>query len=186
MDIGLLVYPRLTALDLIAPWEVLRRLPDSRTHMIWTRAGPVLADGGLEITTTVAFEDTPHVDLILVPGGPGQESLMKHTILLDFLRARAGEAAWICAVSTGALLLAQAGLLKGKRATTQEVAREALAAFDVEVVAAPWVIDGKLATSSGGAASSSLALELTRRIAGDERASAVAEELELHAIPTPD
>lgn len=182
MDIGFLVYPRHTPLDLVGPWEVLARLPGARVHMIWTRPGPVQANRGMEINATTSFSDTPTLDLLLVPGGPGQTSLMRHTLLLDYIRSCASDGAWMVGVCTGSLLLAQAGLLKGRKATTHWLAREALATFGVEVCTKRWVIDGRVATSAGVSAGIDLALELARRIAGER----VAQKIQLQIEYDPD
>ncbi len=183
MDIGLLVYPRHTPLDLIGPWEVLSRLPDARVHLVWTRPGPVLADRGIEISATIAFADAPPLDVLLVPGGPGQLSLMKHSLLLGFVRDCATSSAWVCSVCTGALLLAQAGVLQGRRATTHWLARDALRSFGVEVTDDRYVIDGKVATSAGVSAGIDLAFELARRLAGDRIACEIALQMEYDPMP---
>lgn len=183
MDIGFLVYPRHTPLDLIGPWEVLTRLPDARTHLIWTRPGPVLADRGVEIGASVAFADAPSLDLILVPGGPGQISLMKHTLLMEFIREHARTGAWTCGVCTGALLLAQAGVLRGKRATTHWLARDSLRSFGVQVVEDRYVIDGSIATAAGVSAGIDLALELVSRIAGPDTACEIGLQIEYDPAP---
>ena len=186
MEIGLLVYPRHTPLDVIGPWEVLSRLPDARAHLIWTRSGPVQADRGIEIVATTSFADTPPLDLLLVPGGPGQLSLMKHGLLLDFVRGCADSSAWVCSVCTGALLLAQAGVLRGRRATTHWLARDALRSFDVEVSDQRFVIDGRIATAAGVSAGVDLALELARRLAGDQAACRIGLEIEYDPSPPMD
>jgi transcriptional regulator GlxA family with amidase domain len=183
LDIGLLVYPRHTPLDLIGPWEVLARLPEARTHLIWTRPGPVQADGGIEIGASTSFADAPPLDLLVVPGGPGQLSLMKHTLLLEFIRECAQTSSWVCSVCTGALLLAQAGVLRGRRATTHWLARDALRAFGVEVVDDRYVFDGKFATAAGVSAGIDLALELVRRLSGDQAACEI--ELQIEYDPAP-
>jgi cyclohexyl-isocyanide hydratase len=183
LDIGLLVYPRHTPLDLIGPWEVLVRVPGARTHLIWTRPGPVQADGGIEISATVSFAEAPPLDLLLVPGGPGQLSLMKHTVLMDFIRTSAQTSSWVCSVCTGALLLAQAGVLKGKRATTHWLARDTLRTFGVEVVDERYVFDGKLATAAGVSAGIDLALELVRRLSGDGVAGEIQLQIEYDPAP---
>lgn len=183
MDIGLLVYPRHTALDLVGPWEVLTRVPDARTHLIWTRPGPVQADGGIEIGATTSFAEAPPLDLMLVPGGPGQLALMKHTLLMDFIRECARTTTWTCAVCTGSLLLAQAGVLTGRRATTHWLAREALRSFGVQVVDERYVVDGRIATAAGVSAGIDLALELVRRLAGDELACQIALQIEYDPAP---
>jgi transcriptional regulator GlxA family with amidase domain len=183
LDIGLLVYPRHTPLDLIGPWEVLSRLPDARTHLIWTRPGPVQAERGMEISASVSFADAPSLDMLLVPGGPGQLSLMKHTLLLDFIRDCAESSRWVCSVCTGALLLAQAGVLRGRRATTHWLARDTLRAFGVEVVDDRYVFDGKFATAAGVSAGIDLALELVRRVSDDQTACEI--QLQIEYDPTP-
>ena len=183
MEIGLLVYPRHTPLDLVGPWEVLVRVPQASIHLIWTRPGPVQAEGGMEITATTSFADAPRLDVLLVPGGPGQLTLMKHTLLLDYIRGCTETAQWICSVCTGALLLAQAGVLKGRRATTHWLARDALRSFDVEVIGERYVIDGKFATSAGVTAGIDLALELARRLAGEDVAREI--QLQLEYAPAP-
>jgi transcriptional regulator GlxA family with amidase domain len=183
LDIGFLVYPRHTPLDLVGPWEVLVRLPEARLHLIWTRPGPVQAEGGMEITATAAFADAPRLQVLLVPGGPGQLSLMKHTLLMDYIRSCTSTAEWICSVCTGALLLAQAGVLTGRRATTHWLAREALKSFGVEVSNERYVLDGKFATSAGVTAGIDLALELARRLGGDDAAREI--QLQIEYDPTP-
>ena len=183
MEIGLLVYPRHTPLDLVGPWEVLMRVPTASVSLIWTRPGPVQAEGGMEITATTSFADAPPLDLLLVPGGSGQLSLMKHTLLLDYIRACSETAQWVCSVCTGALLLAQAGVLKGRRATTHWLARDALRSFDVEVTGERYVIDGKFATSAGVTAGIDLALELARRLAGDDVAREIQLQIEYDPAP---
>src|SRR3984893_10462672 len=167
LDIGFLVYPRFTPLDLVGPWEVLSRIPEASVHLVWTRPGPVQGERGMEITATTSFADAPALDIVLVPGGPGQLSLMKHAILMEYIRGCVSTADWVCSVCTGALLLAQAGVLKGRRATTHWLAREALAGFGVDVSSERYVIDGQFATSAGVSAGIDLALELVRRTRGD-------------------
>jgi cyclohexyl-isocyanide hydratase len=183
LEIGLLVYPRHTPLDLVGPWEVLVRVPHASMRLIWTRPGPVQAEGGMEITATTGFADAPPLDVLLVPGGPGQLSLMKHTLLLDYIRGCTQTAQWVCSVCTGALLLAQAGVLKGRRATTHWLARDALRSFDVNVSGERYVFDGKFATAAGVTAGIDLALELARRLAGDEVAREIQLQLEYDPAP---
>lgn len=178
VDIGFLVYPRHTPLDLVGPWEVLARLPGAQAHLIWTRPGPVQADRGMEISASVSFTDAPRLDVLVVPGGPGQVSLMKHAVLMDYIRACERSAQWICAICTGALLLAQAGVLKGKHATTHRLAQEALGRYEVEVSDAPYVFDGKIVTAAGVSAGIDMALEIARRLVGDEVAQAIQLALE--------
>ena len=183
MDIGFLVYPRVTPLDLIGPWEVLSRIPDVKAHLVWTRPGPVQAEREIEIRATTSFADAPTPDILMVPGGPGQLSLMKHAILMDYIRSCGQTSDWVCSVCTGALLLAQAGLLTGRRATTHWLARDTLAEFDVQVCNERYVFDGKFATSAGVTAGVDLALELVRRTHGDQVAQQIQLQIEYDPRP---
>jgi transcriptional regulator GlxA family with amidase domain len=143
----------------------------------------VQADGGIEIGANVAFADAPVLDLLLVPGGPGQLSLMKHTLLLEFIRQCAETSSWVCSVCTGALLLAQAGVLRGRRATTHWLALDTLGGFGVEVVRDRYVFDGKFGTAAGVSAGIDLALELVRRIAGEDVACEIGLQIEYDPAP---
>jgi cyclohexyl-isocyanide hydratase len=183
VDIGYLVFPRLTVLDLVGPWEVMGRLPDAKSHLVWTRPGPVLSDRGLEITATTAFEDCPPLDVLVVPGGPGQAALMRHQLLLDFLRESASQARFVCSVCTGALLLAQAGLLKGRRATTHWLARDALRSLGVEVVAERYVFDDRFVSAAGVSAGIDMALALVARLADEATAQAIQLAIEYDPRP---
>lgn len=183
MDIGFLVYPRLTPLDLVGPWEVLSRVSDASVHLVWTRPGPVQAEREIEIRATTSFADAPPLDMLLVPGGSGQLSLMRHAIVMDYIRGCARTSDWVCSVCTGALLLAQAGVLRGRRATTHWLARETLAGFGVRVSNDRYVIDGKFATSAGVTAGIDLALELVRRTRGDEAAQQIQLQIEYDPRP---
>jgi transcriptional regulator GlxA family with amidase domain len=158
-------------------------MPQADVHLVWTRPGPVQAERGMEITATTSFADAPVLDILIVPGGPGQLSLMKHAILMDYIRSCVDPADWVCSVCTGALLLAQAGVLRGRRATTHWLARDALAGFGVEVSSERYVIDGKYATASGVAAGMDLALELVRRLHGDDTACAIQLQIEYDPRP---
>lgn len=137
----------------------------------------------MEMTASVAFADTPHLDVLVVPGGPGQFSLMKHTLLMEFLRERSQAGTWLLAVSTGSLLLAQAGVLRDRRATTYWLARETLAGFGVDVVTDDYVIDGNIATAAGASGGIDLSLQLVERLQGEEAARAI--QLELGYNPQP-
>jgi transcriptional regulator GlxA family with amidase domain len=158
-------------------------MPDARLHLIWTRPGPVQAYRQMEIGATIAFEDVPQLDILVVPGGPGQLALMKHASLLEFIRKQAESATWVCSVCTGALLLAQAGVLKGRKATTHWLARDALKSLGVKVVDARYVIDGKFATSAGVSAGIDLALEIVNRVAGEEVAKTIQLAIEYDPAP---
>ena len=118
-QIAIVVYPRFTALDLVGPYEVLRGLPGADIRFVAHEPGPVVADSGvLAIGATHAFDETPSPDIVLVPGGPGSASAARDEGLLSWLRTVSPGADWTASVCTGSVVLAAAGLLEGRRATT--------------------------------------------------------------------
>ena len=124
--IGMLIFPRMTQLDMTGPYEVLARLPDTKVDLVARTLEPVTTDRGMQIVPTVTYADCPPLDVVMVPGGPGQQDLMEDEAALDFLRKQAATAKYVTSVCTGSLVLGAAGLLKGKRATCHWAALEHL------------------------------------------------------------
>ncbi len=184
MDIAILIYPRFTALDAIGPYEVLSRLPDAKVTFVAERATPQRTDTGqLAVVADATLDELPHPDIVLVPGGPGQSALMDDAPLLEWLRAAHQTSTWTTSVCTGSLVLAAAGLLAGKRATSNWQALDTLRALGAEVTEERVVFDGKLATSAGVTAGIDMALELSARIGGEEIAQAIQLGLEYDPHP---
>ncbi|RAI59477.1 DJ-1/PfpI family protein [Roseicella frigidaeris] len=183
LEIGFLLFPRLTQLDFTGPFEVLSRLPGARVRTLWKEAGPVRADTGLTILADTALADCPPLDLLCVPGGPGVAPLMEDAAVLAFLQRQAAGARWITSVCTGALVLGAAGLLRGKRATTHWASHDLLAALGAEPVRARVVRDGRLVTGGGVTAGIDFALALLAELAGPETAQAV--QLQIEYAPDP-
>ncbi|PKT70881.1 glutamine amidotransferase, partial [Streptomyces populi] len=123
MQIAIVLYDRFTALDAVGPYETLGRLPDADTVFVAERTGPVRSDTGrLALTADRSLAEVPHPDIVVVPGGPGQSDQMDNPVLLDWLRAADATSLWTTSVCTGSLLLAAAGLLDGRRATSHWLA----------------------------------------------------------------
>src|SRR3954452_950987 len=129
VQIGLLVFPRLTQLDLTGPLQVFSGLPGATVHLIWKRLEPVASDTVLTLMPTMTFADCPQLDVICVPGGRGTDDLLNDDETLDFLRAQASGAQYVTSVCTGSLVLGAAGLLEGYRAATHRSAMDYLALF---------------------------------------------------------
>src|SRR3984957_12568753 len=115
LQIGILVFPRVTQLDFTGPLQVFSSVPGAEVHLIWKRIEPVRSDSVLTGTPTVTFADCPPLDVICVPGGYGTDDLLNDEEVLDFLRSRAERARYITSVCTGSLVLGAAGLLNGYR-----------------------------------------------------------------------
>jgi cyclohexyl-isocyanide hydratase len=108
----MLLFPQLTQLDLTGPFEVLSRLSDTRVLSLWKSLETITSDTGMSILPTNTFNECPQLDVVFVPGGPGQVALMEDDEVLGFLRHQAREARYVTSVCTGSLVLAAAGLLK--------------------------------------------------------------------------
>ncbi|WP_438010195.1 DJ-1/PfpI family protein [Sorangium sp. So ce321] len=182
-QIGLLLFPRLTQLDLTGPFEVFARMRGASVHLVWKAAAPVTCDRGLTMTPTVSFAGCPQLDVLCVPGGPGQIDLMEDDETLDFLRRQAAGARWVSSVCTGSLLLGAAGLLEGYRATCHWASRDQLALLGATPVAERVVIDRDRATGGGVSAGIDLALRLVAELAGREQAEAIQLSIEYDPAP---
>ncbi|MCX4918181.1 DJ-1/PfpI family protein [Streptomyces sp. NPDC060011] len=174
MQIAIVLYDRFTALDAVGPYETLGRLPDADTVFVAERTGPVRSDTGrLALTADKSLAEVPRPDIVVVPGGPGQGAQMGNEVLLDWLRTADGTSAWTTSVCTGSLLLASAGLLEGRRATSHWLALDGLKEFGAEPTGERVVFDGKYVTAAGVSSGIDMGLTLLGRIAGDEHAQAV-------------
>ena len=183
LQIGLLLFPDVTQLDLTGPWEVFVRTPGVECHLIWKDRQPVRSDRGLSILPTTTFDDSPLLDVICVPGGPGQIALMLDEETLNFLRRQAEQAQWVTSVCTGSLVLGAAGLLKGYRATSHWSSIDQLALLGAEPVNQRVVRDRNRISGAGVTSGIDFALTLVAEIAGDAVARAVQLQMEYDPEP---
>ncbi len=184
MQIAILIYDRLTALDAVGPYEVLSRLPGAELTFVAQEPGPKRTDTGrLALVADASLADVPHPDVVLVPGGPAQAELMEDGPLHEWLRAAHETSTWTTSVCTGSLILAAAGVIEGRRATTHWQALEELRRLGVEVVEERVVFDGKLVTAAGVSAGIDMSLALVARIAGEQVAQAIQLGIEYDPQP---
>jgi len=182
-DIGMLIFPRMTQLDATGPYEVLARLPNTKVHLVADTLDPVETDRGMTILPTVTYADCPQFDVVMVPGGPGQQALMEDAAVLDFLRRQAQGAKYVTSVCTGSLVLGAAGLLKGKRATSHWAALEHLRALGAVPVSEHVVVDGAIVTAAGVASGLDFALVLAAELEGEQVAREI--QLQIEYAPAP-
>lgn len=184
MDIAILLFDRFTALDAIGPYEVFSRLPGARVVFTAEQAGPVAADsGGLRLVAEATLAQLPRPGIVVVPGGPGQASQMTDGPVHEWLRSADRASTWTTSVCIGSLILAAAGLLRGRQATSHWLALDQLRAFDVTSVQQRVVFAGKYVTAAGVSAGIDMALALAGRIAGTETAQAIQLGLEYDPQP---
>lgn len=183
MHIAMLLFPRLTQLDLTGPYEVFARFPDTTVDLVAATPEPVVAGGGLAIVPTVTLADCPPTDILFVPGGAGQAALMADAVVLDFLRRQAATARFVTSVCTGSLVLAAAGLLAGYRATCHWMSLEQLALFGAEPVVERVVVDRNRVTGAGVTSGIDFALTLAALLFGEERARLIQLGIEYDPAP---
>jgi transcriptional regulator GlxA family with amidase domain len=173
VDAAFVLYDQMTALDLIGPYEMLAGQPEVTPHFVAARRGPVRCDAGLVIEADVAFDDLPRPDLIVVPGSSRWRAALDDEPLLAWLSSAHPSATWTTSVCTGSTLLAKAGVLKGRPATTHWLARDALAQHGAVVSTERVVVDGNVMTAAGVSAGLDMALTLVAAQWGEERAQLV-------------
>ena len=184
-QIAIVVYPGFTALDFIGPYEVLHRLPDAEVRFVWHEPGPIAADSGvLVIGASHSFAETPSPDVILVPGGLTTVEHARDEKLLDWVRTAHRTATWTTSVCSGSVILAAAGLLDGKRATSHWGVLALLKTLGVNAVGDERVVhEGDIVSSAGVSAGIDLALWLAGQIAGEDRAKAIQLSIEYDPEP---
>jgi putative intracellular protease/amidase len=184
MKIAILLYDRFTALDAIGPYEVFSRLPGASLTFVAEEAGPVCTDNGmLTLLAEQSIDDVDRADIVLVPGGPGEVAARAGGAVLEWLRAVDEKSTWTTSVCTGSLILAAAGLLQGRRATSHWLALGELGKLGAEPVRERVVFDGKIATAAGVSAGIDLALTLAARVAGELVAMAIQLGIEYDPQP---
>jgi cyclohexyl-isocyanide hydratase len=183
LRIGSLLYEGIDQIDLTGPFEVLSRLPNSTYRIYGASAAPVRDLNGLWLKPDATLADAPPLDVLHIPGGPGQETLMENDEVLDWIRRQAAGARSILSVCTGALLCGAAGLLKGRRATTHWATFHLLPYFGAIPIDERVVVDGAWVFAAGVTAGIDGALCLAAELRGDEAAQAI--QLDMVYAPEP-
>lgn len=181
--VGFLLFPRLTLLDLVGPYQVFSQVPGFEVHLIAKTAAPVPDNNRVSLTPTATFDTAPRLDLLCVPGGPGEADAYEDEATLRFVQAAARDARYTTSVCTGSLILGAAGLLIGKRAASHWGSRDMLSYFGATPDDGRVVVDGDLITGGGVTAGIDLALEVVARVRGPETAQA--RQLSIEYAPAP-
>ncbi len=183
INIGFLIFPRVTPLDFTAPLQVLTRVPGAKMHLVAKRLEPVASDTVLNIPPTTSFAGCPQLDVVCVPGGFGTYPLLNDDETLAFLQHQAKAASYVTSVCTGSLVLAAAGLLDGYRATTHWTAMRHLGRLGAIPQKARVCIDRNRMT--GGGVTAGIDFGLTLAEALSDRTTAEVIQLALEYNPSP-
>lgn len=186
-QVAMLIYPGFTALDLVGPHYFFACMMGARVHLVSKAAErtPIASDLGLAIAPTLSFESCPKdLTAIFAPGGTqGTLAAMADPETVDFMADRGARATFVTSVCTGSLILGQAGLLKGKRATSHWAARDSLSLFDANPSDARVVTDGNVITAAGVSAGLDLGLAIVAKLRGTNYAQAL--RLQAEYAPEP-
>ncbi|MEL6495912.1 MAG: DJ-1/PfpI family protein [Cyanobacteria bacterium J06623_7] len=180
--IGLVIYPGMTALDIVGPQQVFSSLPGVTIHRLWKNLEAITTDDGMRILPDTTFADCPTLDLICVGGGLGQPAVVSDDEVIDFFRQQS-KVKFITSVCGGSEFLAKAGLLEGYRAATHWAMRDKLAELGVEVGMERVVIDRNRYTGGGVTAGIDFALTVAAKLYGEEKAKITQLMLEYDPVP---
>src|SRR5215470_6532580 len=175
LTVGCLIFSRMDQIDFTGPFEVLSRIPNSTIHVIAKTKSPVRDIQGLILTPEMSVSEAPAFDVLLVPGGYGQQELMNDEEVLSLIRNHFAADRLTFSVCTGALLCGAAGILRGRQATTHWSAWNLLPYYGAIPVRSRVVVDGNLVTAAGVTAGLDAALVVASLLRGD----AIAQEIQL-------
>ena len=196
INVGIFIFDEVEVLDFAGPFEVFsrtrllkgaesRRSNDSAPFNPFTVSidkKSLTATGGLKIIADYTFNNFPKIDILIVPGGYGTRTLLNNESLLKWIKAVSSKANITASVCTGSLLLAKAGLLEGKRATTHWGAIEALKSIskDIQVITERRVVNDEIITSAGVSSGIDMAFMIVENLYGEQVASDTSKYIEFH------
>ena len=183
MQVAILLFDGLVALDAIGPYDVLKLVPQADVRLVAARAGAVATDGPLKLVADEAVDDVPRPDVVVVPGGPGALEASRDERLLRWLRDAHEHTRFTTSVCWGSELLGAAGLLRGVAATSHWLVRDELERHGASPVDERVVVSDRIVTSAGVSAGIDMALALAALIGGDELAQRIALTLEYAPEP---
>lgn len=179
-----MLFDRFTSLDAVGPYQVLAGLPNSKVTFVAAAAEIVTDDlGSCSLVAERSIEELTNPDVLVVPGGPGQVSLMNDEVVLSWIRNAHLTTTWTASVCTGSLILGAAGILEGKKATSHWLALDQLQGFGATPTSERVVIDGKVITAAGVSAGIDMAFTLAAKVAGPEVAQIIQLAIEYDPEP---
>lgn len=183
MEIGFLLFPHVTQLDLTGPIQVFQKLPGAKVHVIAQTQEPVPTDCAFHIVPTSTFQKAPTLDLLCIPGGFGVSAAFQDPNTLNFVSRVAEHATWLTSVCTGAFVLGKAGLLQGRKATTHWAYHHLLPQVGALPVEARIVRDEHVWTGGGVTAGIDFALTIVGEVDGPDTAQSIQLALEYDPAP---
>jgi transcriptional regulator GlxA family with amidase domain len=186
VQIAIPLFPRLTALDAIGPYEVLQRLPGATVTFVGTQVGEVRTENGfLGLTVDALVGDLPQPDVIVVPGGIGSREAVEDRVLVDWIRSAHETTTFTTSVCTGSFVLGAAGLLEGLTATTHWSVLNELEVYGAVPTMDRVVehLDQRIITAAGVSSGIDMALRLSELLVDDVAAKAMQLMIEYDPQP---
>jgi cyclohexyl-isocyanide hydratase len=180
---GCLIFPQMDQIDFTGPFEVLSRMPDTTVQIVGKERAPVRDVQGLRLTPDLNIAEAGAFDVLLVPGGHGQQALMHDKEVLALIRKQVHTERLLFSVCTGALLCGAAGVLIGRQVTTHWSARHLMPYYGANLVDARVVVDGNIISAAGVTAGLDAALVLVSLLRGDAAAQEI--QLAIEYAPNP-
>ncbi|MDP4197636.1 MAG: DJ-1/PfpI family protein [Bacteroidota bacterium] len=183
LKVAIFVFDGMTALDAVGPYEVLSNIPNSKVYFVSTSPGTINCKGGLKIIADYSLNDITSADILLIPGGPGVDSLLNNEPLIKWIKQLHQTTKFTVSVCTGSLLLGSAQLLQGLKATTHWKHFEKLNDYGAEATKSRYVIDGKIVTSAGVSAGIDMSLKLVELTGSESLAKMIQLGIEYDPMP---
>ncbi|HTR62517.1 MAG TPA: DJ-1/PfpI family protein [Candidatus Binataceae bacterium] len=184
MQVAILIFDGMTVLDAVGPYEVFQRMPDAEVVFVGETTGLKRNDvKSLALNADRSVSEVTRTDILVVPGGFGEEQVRAKPAMLDWIRNIHATTSWTTSVCTGSLILGAAGLLRGLKATTHWASMDRLAGFGAIPTSERVVEQGKIVTAAGVASGIDMGLRLARKIASDTVAQAIQVEIEYDPQP---
>jgi cyclohexyl-isocyanide hydratase len=183
LSVGCLIFSRMDQIDFTGPFEVLSRMPDTTIRVVAKELAPVRDVQGLQLTPDVSIAEAGIFDVLVVPGGHGQQALMHDEEVLALIRGHAHAESLLFSVCTGALLCGAAGVITGRQVTTHWSTRHLMPHYGAVLTDARVVVDGNIISAAGVTAGLDAALVLVSLLRGDAAAQEV--QLAIEYAPNP-
>jgi transcriptional regulator GlxA family with amidase domain len=183
LKIVVLLFDGITALDAIGPYEVLSKIPNSKTFFAALKPEQINCAGGMKLYADYSIEEISEADILLIPGGSGIDNLLDNKEILEWIKRIHRTTKYTTSVCTGSLLLGAAGLLENIKATSHWNHIEKLKNYNAEPVKERYVIDGKIITAAGVSAGIDMVLKLTALVGNESLAQIIQLAIEYDPMP---
>jgi len=183
-SVGLVLYPRFTALDIVGPFQTLVDVPGLDVFFIAAEKGPVTDHSGrLTLEATKSFDEVDSLDVLVVPGGFADRDIDETNDVVQFIKKIHPTTTWTTSVCTGSIFLAHAGVLTGLSATTHWASYDRLQNLGATPTEQRVIQEGKIITAAGVSSGIDMGLTLVAALEGDEMAKLIQLAIEYDPQP---